>query len=234
MRVVFAGTPEPAVIALEAIVASRHELVGVVARPDAPAGRGRKLVASPVAQYAEELGGIEILKPVKPSDPEFLARLREIAPDACPVVAYGGLLPQAALDIPRYGWINLHFSVLPAWRGAAPVQHSIIAGDDVTGASTFRIVKALDAGAVLHVVRSFMTSLEPGEAEALPPELRSAPPKTGEDVSYWAVVLTRAWLDSGAGSGNGVLILGRVSLVFADASRRLAQIGRKREAEWWP
>jgi hypothetical protein len=96
------------------------------------------------------------------------------------------------------------------------------------------ILKALDAGAVLHVVRSFVASLEPSEAEALPNELRSAPPKTGEDVSYWAVVLTRAWLDSGAGSGNGVLTLGRVSLVFADASRRLAQIGRKREAEWWP
>ena len=152
MRVVFAGTPEPAVTALEAIVASRHELVGVVTRPDAPAGRGRKLVASPVAQYAEELGGVEILKPVKPSDPEFLARLREIAPDCCPVVAYGGLLPQAALDIPRHGWINLHFSVLPAWRGAAPVQHSIIAGDDVAGASTFRIVKALDAGPVYGVL----------------------------------------------------------------------------------
>ncbi|MFC9691273.1 methionyl-tRNA formyltransferase [Kribbella sp. NPDC056951] len=152
MRVVFAGTPEPAVTALRAIVASRHELVAVVTRPDAPAGRGRKLVASPVAQYAEELGGIEILKPVKPSDPEFLARLAEIAPDCCPVVAYGGLLPQAALDIPEHGWVNLHFSVLPAWRGAAPVQHSIIAGDDVTGASTFRIVKALDAGPVFGVL----------------------------------------------------------------------------------
>jgi methionyl-tRNA formyltransferase len=152
VRVVFAGTPEPALTALEAIVASRHELVGVVTRPDAPAGRGRKLVASPVAQYAEELGGIEILKPVKPSDPAFLERMREIAPDCCPVVAYGGLLPQAALDIPQYGWINLHFSVLPAWRGAAPVQHSIIAGDDVTGASTFRIVKALDAGPVYGVL----------------------------------------------------------------------------------
>ena len=154
MRVVFAGTPEPAVAALQAILASRHELVGVVTRPDAPAGRGRKLVASPVAQYAEELGGIEILKPVKPSDPDFLARLAEIAPDCCPVVAYGGLLPQAALDIPRHGWINLHFSVLPAWRGAAPVQHSIIAGDDVTGASTFQIVKALDAGPVYGVHRA--------------------------------------------------------------------------------
>ncbi|GAB2610933.1 methionyl-tRNA formyltransferase [Kribbella endophytica] len=152
MRLVFAGTPEVSVTALEAIVASGHELVAVVTRPDAPAGRGRKLVASPVAQYAEQLGGVEILKPVKPSDPEFLARLKEIAPDCCPVVAYGGLLPQAALDIPRHGWINLHFSVLPAWRGAAPVQHSIISGDDVTGASTFRIVKALDAGPVFGVL----------------------------------------------------------------------------------
>ncbi|WP_432937750.1 methionyl-tRNA formyltransferase [Kribbella sp. CA-253562] len=152
MRLVFAGTPEVSVTALEAIVASGHELVAVVTRPDAPAGRGRKLVASPVAQYAEELGGVEILKPVKPSDPDFLARLKEIAPDCCPVVAYGGLLPQAALDIPPHGWINLHFSVLPAWRGAAPVQHSIIAGDDVTGASTFRIVKALDAGPVYGVL----------------------------------------------------------------------------------
>lgn len=151
MRVVFAGTPEVSVTALKAIVASRHELVAVVTRPDAPAGRGRKLVASPVAEYAEELG-VEVLKPVKPSDPEFLARLREIAPDCCPVVAYGGLLPQAALDIPPHGWINLHFSVLPAWRGAAPVQHSIIGGDDVTGASTFRIVKALDAGPVYGVL----------------------------------------------------------------------------------
>ncbi|WP_405059790.1 methionyl-tRNA formyltransferase [Kribbella sp. NBC_01505] len=152
MRVVFAGTPEPAVTALRAIIASRHEVVAVVTRPDAPAGRGRNLVASAVAQYAEELGGIEILKPVKPSDPDFLARLTEIAPDCCPVVAYGGLLPQAALDIPVHGWVNLHFSVLPAWRGAAPVQHSIIAGDDVTGASTFRIVKALDAGPVFGVL----------------------------------------------------------------------------------
>ena len=151
MRVVFAGTPEVSVTALKAIVASRHELVAVVTRPDAPAGRGRKLVASPVAEYAEELG-VEVLKPVKPSDPEFLARLTEIAPDCCPVVAYGGLLPQAALDIPPHGWVNLHFSVLPAWRGAAPVQHAIIAGDDVTGATTFRIVKALDAGPVYGVL----------------------------------------------------------------------------------
>jgi methionyl-tRNA formyltransferase len=149
--VVFAGTPEVSVTALRAIAAGSHELVAVVTRPDAPAGRGRKLVASPVAEYAEELG-VEVLKPVKPRDPAFLARLTEIAPDCCPVVAYGGLLPQAALDIPPHGWINLHFSVLPAWRGAAPVQHAIIAGDDVTGASTFRIVKSLDAGPVYGVL----------------------------------------------------------------------------------
>ena len=151
MRLVFAGTPEVSLPALKAIVASGHVLAAVVTRPDAPAGRGRRLVASPVAEYAEELG-VEVLKPPRPSDPAFLARLAEIGPDCCPVVAYGGLLPQAALDIPPRGWINLHFSVLPAWRGAAPVQHSIIAGDDVTGATTFRIVKALDAGPVYGVL----------------------------------------------------------------------------------
>lgn len=145
MRVVFAGTPEVAVPALDAIAASRHELVGVVTRPDAPAGRGRKLVASPVAQRAEELG-VPVLKPGHPREPEFQEQLSELRPDACPVVAYGALLPQSALDIPRHGWINLHFSVLPAWRGAAPVQHAIWAGDEVTGATTFRIVKELDAG----------------------------------------------------------------------------------------
>ena len=151
MRLVFAGTPGTALPSLEAIASSRHELVAVVTRPDAPAGRGRRLAASPVAERAVELG-VEVLKPVKPRDPDFLDRLRELAPDCCPVVAYGGLLPQAALDIPRHGWVNLHFSVLPAWRGAAPVQHAIIAGDDVTGASTFRIVKELDAGPVYGVL----------------------------------------------------------------------------------
>ncbi|HEX7738407.1 MAG TPA: methionyl-tRNA formyltransferase [Marmoricola sp.] len=145
MRVVFAGTPEVALPALEAIAASAHELVGVVTRPDAPAGRGRKLTASPVGQRAAELG-LTVLKPDHPKDPDFQARLRELSPDCCPVVAYGALLPQSALDIPEHGWVNLHFSVLPAWRGAAPVQHSLWAGDEVTGATTFRIVKELDAG----------------------------------------------------------------------------------------
>ncbi|MGX1758077.1 methionyl-tRNA formyltransferase [Streptomyces lydicus] len=152
MRLVFAGTPEVAVPALDALLASdRHEVVAVVTRPDAPAGRGRRLVASPVAERAEE-AGIEVLKPVKPRDEDFLARLREIAPDCCPVVAYGALLPKAALDIPAKGWVNLHFSLLPAWRGAAPVQHAVLAGDEVTGASTFQIETGLDSGPVFGVL----------------------------------------------------------------------------------
>ncbi|GAA2911826.1 hypothetical protein GCM10020221_04450 [Streptomyces thioluteus] len=152
MRLVFAGTPEVAVPALDALLASdRHEVVAVVTRPDAPSGRGRRMVASPVAARAEE-AGIEVLKPNKPRDEDFLARLREIAPDCCPVVAYGALLPKAALDIPVHGWVNLHFSLLPAWRGAAPVQHAVLAGDEVTGASTFRIEEGLDSGPVFGVL----------------------------------------------------------------------------------
>ncbi|CAL9370633.1 methionyl-tRNA formyltransferase [Streptomyces atacamensis] len=152
MRLVFAGTPEVAVPALDALIASeRHEVAAVVTRPDAPAGRGRRLVASPVAQRAEE-AGIEVLKPARPRDEDFLARLREIAPDCCPVVAYGALLPKVALDVPARGWVNLHFSLLPAWRGAAPVQHAIMAGDEVTGASTFLIEEGLDSGPVYGVV----------------------------------------------------------------------------------
>ncbi|WP_318206759.1 methionyl-tRNA formyltransferase [Streptomyces sp. SJL17-1] len=152
MKLVFAGTPEVAVPALDALLASgRHEVAAVVTRPDAPAGRGRRLVASPVARRAEE-AGIEVLKPARPRDEEFLARLREIAPDCCPVVAYGALLPKVALDIPARGWVNLHFSLLPAWRGAAPVQHSLMAGDQVTGASTFLIEEGLDSGPVYGVV----------------------------------------------------------------------------------
>ncbi|MFE7172182.1 methionyl-tRNA formyltransferase [Streptomyces sp. NPDC057616] len=152
MKLVFAGTPEVAVPALDALIASeRHEVAAVVTRPDAPAGRGRRLIASPVAQRAQE-AGIEVLKPLKPRDPDFLERLREIAPDCCPVVAYGALLPRVALDIPAHGWVNLHFSLLPAWRGAAPVQAAIMAGDEMTGASTFLIEEGLDSGPVYGTV----------------------------------------------------------------------------------
>jgi methionyl-tRNA formyltransferase len=151
MRLVFAGTPAPAVESLEALLASRHEVVAVVTRPDAKAGRGLKSGASPVAQRAEA-AGIEVLRPARAGDPQFLDRLREIAPDCCPVTAYGALLPQQALDIPKQGWVNLHFSVLPAWRGAAPVQAAILHGDDITGATTFQIVRELDAGPVFGVL----------------------------------------------------------------------------------
>ncbi|MFF7980446.1 methionyl-tRNA formyltransferase [Streptomyces sp. NPDC007901] len=152
MKLVFAGTPEVAVPALDALIASgRHEVAAVVTRPDAPAGRGRRLIASPVAERAME-AGIEVLRPLKPRDPEFLARLAEIGPDCCPVVAYGALLPRVALDVPAHGWVNLHFSLLPAWRGAAPVQHSVMAGDEITGASTFLIEEGLDSGPVYGTV----------------------------------------------------------------------------------
>lgn len=147
MRLVFAGTPDVAVPSLDALAASGHEVVAVVTRPDAPSGRGRRLAASPVAQRAAELG-IEVLKPERPSEAGFKERLCELAPDVCPVVAYGALLPQSVLDIPRLGWVNLHFSLLPRWRGAAPVQRAVMAGDERIGTATFRIVRELDAGDV--------------------------------------------------------------------------------------
>src|SRR5580704_6510558 len=151
MRLVFAGTPETALPSLDALLKSRHEVVAVITRPDAKAGRGLKLGQSPVAQRASE-AGIDILRPTRLADEGFLNRLRQVAPDCCPVTAYGALIPQVALDIPARGWVNLHFSLLPAWRGAAPVQHAIRHGDDVTGATTFQIVRALDAGPVYGVL----------------------------------------------------------------------------------
>jgi methionyl-tRNA formyltransferase len=151
MRLVFAGTPQTAVPSLDALLASSHSVEAVLTRPDAPAGRGRRLAASAVAERASQ-AKIEILQPRRLSDPAFLSRLREIAPDCCPVVAYGNLIPDAALAVPRNGWVNLHFSVLPAWRGAAPVQHAILHGDEITGATTFKLVTELDAGPVFGVV----------------------------------------------------------------------------------
>jgi methionyl-tRNA formyltransferase len=151
MRVVFAGTPEAALPSLSALGASAHDLVGVLTRPAAPTGRGRRVTPSPVAEAADGLG-VPVLTPDHPRDPEFQQALRALDADACAVVAYGALLPPSALDIPRRGWINLHFSLLPAWRGAAPVQHAIWAGDDVTGATTFRIVRELDAGPAFGVM----------------------------------------------------------------------------------
>lgn len=152
MRLAFAGTPATAVPTLRALLASpRHEVAAVITRPPAPAGRGRRVTGSPVAELATE-AGVPVLTPHRPSDPDFLARLAALEIDCCPVVAYGALLPVAALAVPRHGWVNLHFSLLPVWRGAAPVQHAILRGDEVTGASTFLIESGLDTGPVYGVV----------------------------------------------------------------------------------
>jgi methionyl-tRNA formyltransferase len=152
MRLVFAGTPVTALPSLEALIASpRHDLAAVVTRPDAPAGRGRAISASPVKERAAA-AGLEVLTPQRPSEPEFLERLAAIAPDCVAVVAYGALVPPEALEIPTHGWVNLHFSVLPSWRGAAPVQHALLAGDDVTGATTFQLEAGLDTGPVYGVM----------------------------------------------------------------------------------
>jgi len=159
LRVVFAGTPEPALPSLKALLDSSHEVVAVVTRPDAPAGRGRTMRPSPVRELAEA-SGVEVLTPRHPREPEFQDRLRSLGPDCCPVVAYGALVPRPALDIPRLGWVNLHFSLLPAWRGAAPVQHAVMAGDEVTGASTFLLEEGLDTGPVYGVVTE---TIRPGD-----------------------------------------------------------------------
>ncbi|QRP98879.1 methionyl-tRNA formyltransferase [Corynebacterium sp. FDAARGOS 1242] len=153
MRIIFAGTPEPAVVALEKLIASRHEVAAVITRPDARRGRGRTLHPSPVKALAEK-HGIEVLTPttLKPGTEDgdaLRARLAELSPEAIPVVAYGNLITEDLLQVPAHGWVNLHFSLLPAWRGAAPVQASIAAGDEVTGATTFRIDKGLDTGDIL-------------------------------------------------------------------------------------
>lgn len=152
MRLVFAGTPEPAVPALRALLDSpRHEVAAVLTRPDAPSGRGRRLARSPVGELAGT-AGVEVLTPRRPAEPDFLARLAALAPDCCPVVAYGALVPRAALDVPAHGWVNLHFSLLPAWRGAAPVQAAVRHGDEVTGACTFALEEGLDTGPVYGIL----------------------------------------------------------------------------------
>lgn len=152
MRIVFAGTPEPALPSLQRLIDSpRHDVIAVLTRPDAAAGRRGKPAPSPVAQLALDTG-IPVLRPSRPNSPEFVAELTELAPQCCAVVAYGALLSPELLAVPEHGWVNLHFSLLPAWRGAAPVQAAIAAGDAVTGATTFQIEPALDSGPVYGVL----------------------------------------------------------------------------------
>ncbi len=160
MRIVFAGTPGPALPSLQRLIDSpRHEVVAVLTRPDAAVGRRGKPVPSPVAQLAVD-SGIPVLRPARPNSEEFRAELAAIAPDCCAVVAYGALLSPELLAIPARGWVNLHFSLLPAWRGAAPVQAAIAAGDSVTGATTFLIEPALDSGPVYGVLTE---TIRPGD-----------------------------------------------------------------------
>lgn len=164
MRIIFAGTPEPAVAALEKLLASSHEVVAVITRPDAKKGRGRSLHPSPVKALAQE-HGIEVLTPttLRPGTEDgdnLRERLAELRPEAIPVVAYGNLISKDLLDVARHGWVNLHFSLLPAWRGAAPVQAAIAAGDDITGASTFRIEEGLDTGPVFGTVTEGITGTD--------------------------------------------------------------------------
>jgi len=147
VRLLVAGTPETAVPSLAAIEASRHEIVAVLTRPDSPVGRGRRMAPSAVAAWAAE-HGVPALRPGRPGEAGFLDELRALAPDCCPVIAYGALVPPVALEIPKHGWVNLHFSLLPGWRGAAPVQRALMAGDDITGATTFQLEEGLDTGPV--------------------------------------------------------------------------------------
>lgn len=151
MRIVFAGTPDTALPSLQRLIDSpRHEVVAVLTRPDAASGRRGTPQPSPVARLALD-HDIPVLRPAQPNAPESVAELAELAPECCPVVAYGALLRDGLLAVPKHGWVNLHFSLLPAWRGAGPVQAAIAAGDEVTGATTFLIEPELDSGPVYGV-----------------------------------------------------------------------------------
>ncbi len=151
MRLVFAGTPDVAAVSLAALLESSHEVVAVITRPDAASGRGRRPAASPVSVLASRRG-LDVLTPTRASDPDLEVWLTDLAPDCVAVVAYGSLIPATLLTVPPHGWVNLHFSLLPAWRGAAPVQHAVMAGDDVTGATTFQLEAGLDTGPVFGVI----------------------------------------------------------------------------------
>lgn len=174
MRLVFAGTPEPAVPSLRRLAASDHDLAAVITRRDAPRGRKRVLTPSPVATAADELG----LHTIRADrlDADATERIRALRPDLGVIVAYGGLVREPLLSAPVHGWINLHFSLLPRWRGAAPVQHALIAGDSETGASVFRLVAELDAGDV------FAERAHPIPADATAGDLLAALADDGADL----------------------------------------------------
>jgi methionyl-tRNA formyltransferase len=198
VRVLFAGTPAVAVPSLDALVEAGFDVVAVLTRPDAPVGRKRVLTPSPVAARAAELG-IEVIRAAR-VDAEATARIADVNPDVAAIVAYGGLVPPAALAVPRHGWINLHFSLLPAWRGAAPVQRAVMAGDDVTGAVTFLLEEGLDTGPV------FGTLTESVGPEDTAGELLERLSRSG------AVLLAQTLSAIGAGKASAQPQAGEVSL----------------------
>ena len=190
LKFVFAGTPEAALPSLKNLISSQHEVMAVITQPPAKSGRGREMRCSPVHELALSQG-IDVLHPETVRDLDSV--LRTLKPDVIPVVAYGQLIPETMLTIPEHGWINLHFSLLPQWRGAAPVQHSIWHGDSITGATTFRIDKGMDTGPILgqvthtidprdtsgvllasladsgsHLLRQTLDALETGSIRAIP------------------------------------------------------------------
>jgi methionyl-tRNA formyltransferase len=159
MRLIFAGTPDFSVPVLQALLDSDHLLVAVYTQPDRPAGRGRKLIPGPIKQLAAR-HGIPVFQPVRLGDPQVLEQIAALNPDLMVVVAYGLILPQAALDIPRRGCVNLHASLLPRWRGAAPIQRAILAGDRETGVCLMQMEAGLDSGPVLAEVRTEIRASE--------------------------------------------------------------------------
>lgn len=183
MRILFWGTPDFATPPLRALIGEGHDVIGVVTQPDRPQGRSRStLVPSPVKQVALE-EGIPVLQPDRPRGEAFLAELRALAPELSVVVAYGHLLPQAVIDLPRLGTLNIHASLLPRWRGAAPIQAAILAGDAETGVSIMRMVLALDAGPVL------LTARTPIEADETGGELTERLAELGAEAIVEAVTL---------------------------------------------
>jgi methionyl-tRNA formyltransferase len=148
MRLIFAGTPHIAVPALQTLIDRGHDIAAVVTQPDARGKRGTALHPSPIKEAARD-HGLPVYTPQRASEPEFVAHMRALHAEAAAVVAYGQILTPELLDAVEHGWVNLHFSVLPQWRGAAPVQRSLMAGDDITGASTFVIEEGLDSGPVI-------------------------------------------------------------------------------------
>ena len=223
MRLVFAGTPLVAADTLAHLLADgTHEVVAVLTRPDAPQGRSSRPVPSPVARLAAQ-GGIEVLRPVRAGDPDLAARLAQLDPDCCPVVAYGGLIPKALLDLPRHGWVNVHFSLLPRWRGAAPVQHAILAGDAVTGVTVFELVEELDAGPVLSTA-----AYTPGPAETAGEALAALQHRGAAELVRTLDGLSSGTVVAVPQPADGVTLAPKLSVAGAriDWSRSAAEISR--------